>query len=145
MTITAEQIEITDKKSANVNYEKQLLFALVCLQISFPELYNLLSHEPDFISWNEDLFSEQVGLFTLTNEFEEIFANAKELEEFDEEWERILFKFAYSKGYSIAEITDCSRLLNFIKNDDAEMLSNVIKRTNVTSVGNNETTSQSQV
>ena len=143
MTITAEQIEITDKKSANVNYEKQLLFALVCLQISFPELYNLLAHEPDFISWNEDLFSEQVGLFTLTNEFEEIFANAKELEEFDEEWERILFKFAYFKGYSIAEITDCSRLLNFIKNDDSEMLSNVIKRTNVTSVGNNETTSQS--
>lgn len=144
MTITAEQIEITDKKSANVNQEKQLLFALVCLQISFPELYNLLAHEPDFISWNEDLFSEQVGLFTLTNEFEEIFANAKELEEFDEEWERILFKFAYFKGYSVAEITDCSRLLNFIKNDDAEMLSNVIKRTNVTSVGNIETSSQSR-
>lgn len=144
MTITAKQIEAREKNKKNINREKQLLFALVCLQISFPELYNLLAQEPDFISWNEDLFSEQVGLFTLTNDFEEIFSNAKELEEFDEEWERILFKFAYFKGYSVAEITDCSRLLNFIKSDDAEMLSNVIKRTNVTSVGNAEISNQSR-
>lgn len=138
MTITAEQIEIGDKKSVNKNHEKQLLFALVCLQISFPEIYNIVAIEPDFVTWNEDLLSEQIGLFASTDEFEKIFANATELEEFDEEWEQILFKFGYFKGYSIAEITNCSRFLNSIKVFDTELLNQVVKRTSVTSVGNAE-------
>jgi hypothetical protein len=138
MTITAEQIEISDKKSANINHEKQLLFALVCLQISFPEIYNLVAIESEFVTWNEDLLSEQIGLFASTDEFEKVFTNATELEEFDEEWERILFKFGYFKGYSIAEITNCSRFLNSIRVFDTALLDQVVKRTNVTSVGNTE-------
>ena len=31
------------------------MFALVCLQISFPEIYELLVRYPDFTSWNEDI------------------------------------------------------------------------------------------
>ena len=147
MAITAEQVSDQTEKSLDVNTEKQLLFALVCLQISMPDIYALLARDPDFSSWNEDTSTENLGLLETDRKFEEILENAKSLDEFDEDWEQVLLKFSYFKGYSISEITNCSKLLGHIRellkthNDGNELLKSVLKRTSVTSIGNDGITS----
>ena len=42
-----------DPKSQISSIEKQVSFAIVCLQIAFPSIYNLLADHPDFQSWDE--------------------------------------------------------------------------------------------
>lgn len=142
MAITADQVSESPREDVNINSEKQLLFALVCLQISMPDIYSLLAREPDFASWNKDTITENLGLMDVDSKFDKILAIAKDLEEFDEPWEQTLLEFGYFKGYPISEITNCSRLLSYLQelflksDDDLELLKSVIKRTNVTSISN---------
>jgi hypothetical protein len=143
MAITAEQVSEKGSVKENLNSEKQLLFALTCLQIAMPDIYGLLAKETDFLSWNEDTLTENLGLVEADDKFDKLFSSAKDLEEFDEEWEQVLLRFGYFKGYSISEITNCSRLLSYVQNvllkpdsDGYELLRSVIKRTSVTSIGN---------
>ena len=39
-----------------------LLFSLVCLQISFPDIYDLLSSNPEFLKWDEETAFEVTKL-----------------------------------------------------------------------------------
>ena len=140
MAITAEKISRKQKSSPGDIHEKQLLFSLVCLQISMPDIYALIAREPEFYSWTLDTVNEDLGLLEIDENFEAIFQNAKERDEFDEEWEQALLKFGHFKGYKLSEITDCSKLLAYLReeivNDEGslQLFRNVIKQTSVTSI-----------
>ena len=44
--------EDVDELLGNEN-QATIMFALVCLQVAFPDIYNLLNNYPDFWNWNE--------------------------------------------------------------------------------------------
>ena len=68
--------------------EKLVNYAMVCIQIAYPYIYNQLCEEPDFKSWNEKIASK-LKLRPLTEDETE---RLNSTEEFDEEWEKVVFR-----------------------------------------------------
>ena len=63
-------------------------YALVNIQIAYPPIYSLLVKEPNFITWGEKI-AMQLNLPQLD---ETVQAKLNDQEEFDEDWEKILFR-----------------------------------------------------
>ena len=140
-----------EKLEIDEDDQKFLMFALVCLQIAFPAIYSLLNKKPNFASWNDmDAFLEtkrseedKEGLF------EREFNNAKQTDDFNEEWEQALFKICYVRPRLRSRVTDISKFFSFIKDDllsdnqdlIGESIKQILIQTSVTSV---ESTDQVQ-
>mgnify|MGYP001307182578 CR=1 FL=1 len=133
-----------------------LMFSLVCLQISYPEVYDLLDRKPDFTKWDDDFSSritqkKEEGLDEVEKEkFITQFKLAKATDDFNEKWEEALYRICYTKPRYRAHVKEMSRLLTYIKDeilkdikdDDIEtFIASVLQQTSVTSV---KTTDQSQ-
>ena len=130
--------------------DDMLMFAIVCLQIKYPDIYDLLAKHPNFKDWDEDI------AFQITHKKEEIdkelsktykkdFEQFIKLEEFNEPWEQALFRVCYIKPRYRRRATDISKLLNYIdktilveKNTDQKM-QDVIIKTGVTAVSTSDT------
>ena len=141
--IFLEDSEENEKILKNIS-KKTLLFSLVCIQIAYPNIYELLIAYPNFIAWDENL------AFSLTklkeeeesDKFNRDFKNAKETDEFDEEWEQALFRICFITPRYYKNVVKISKLLNFIKDEVLkdteeeleEIISQVISETSVTSV-----------
>jgi hypothetical protein len=97
---------------------KQLLITLVCLQISFPKLYNLIVKYPIFYEWDDE-FVHRVTDTTISQsqETQTALQRAMELDEedFDETWEQSLFKILWSNGWHKNRIIEISKALSIIK------------------------------
>ena len=114
--------------------DKQVNFALVCLQIIYPLVYNTLLEYPNFRQWgdtNEGANSEGKTLVKKLSLQELTEAEQKKLDkqgkDFDEPWERILFRVCLKDNYLSSRVVDISRLLNKIsdivpkgESDDAD-------------------------
>ena len=124
MDYTSKEIKQKNNETIDPLLEKKLLFAMVCLQISMQDVYNLVATETNYWSWKDSTILSYLGLIETDQKFDEILANAKETEYFDDEWEQALLRFSYIKGYNIAEITDCSRLLNYLKDEILNKVNN---------------------
>ena len=99
---------------------KLLNFAFVCMQIAYPYIYNQLSEEPDFKHWNESI-AAKLKLRKLTAEEQESLNAA---EEFDEEWEKILYRMCQKETHTSNRVFQVSSLLNKIAaivNNDAQL------------------------
>ncbi len=116
--------------------DKTLNFALVCMQIAYPYIYNQLTEEADFKKWDEGV-AAKLKLRLLTD------AEKKSLdatEEFDEEWEKVLFRMCQKEIYLSNRVFSVSGLLNKIAeiiNDDdhlGEIVSAVIELSAVTNL-----------
>lgn len=107
--------------------DKLINYALVCVQIAYPYIYNQLSEEPDFKNWNSKIASK-LKLRPLTEEETE---RLNATEEFDEEWEKIVFRMCQKETYLSNRSFYVSALLNkiaeFINNDD--QLGDIIEAT----------------
>ena len=46
-----------EDKNSNINSkdEKMLLFAILCLQIAFPDIYSVLERDPNFREWDKNV------------------------------------------------------------------------------------------
>lgn len=97
-------------EAANDTKSKLINFALVCLQIAYPYIYNQLTDEPDFKSWNENIASK-LKMRQLT-EAEKQSLNATT--EFDEEWEKIVFRMCQKETFLSNRVFQVSSLLNKI-------------------------------
>lgn len=115
---------------------KSINFALVCMQICYPAVYNALIHEPDFLKWNETL-AKKLSLQSLTDE------EKRKLEmqdEFDEEWEQTLFRLCLKDYFLSSRVLDISRMLNKIsalippEENAGEIVASVIRLSAVTNV-----------
>lgn len=107
--------------------EKLINYALVCIQIAYPYIYNQLTEEPDFKKWNDKIASK-LKLRTLTEEETE---RLNATEEFDEDWEKIVFRMCQKETYLSNRVFSVSTLLgkiaDIVNND--EQLGEIIEAT----------------
>ena len=112
--INSEVLESEIKENQN----KLLNFALVCMQIAYPYIYNQLAEEPNFKQWSESI-AARLRLRKLTVEEQE---SLDATEEFDEEWEKVLFRMCQKETHLSNRAFQVSGLLNkiatIINNDD---------------------------
>lgn len=106
-------IEQTETKTDNEDFKKwkDVMFALVCLQIQYPRVYDALRGEPDLPGWNEK--SAQAMHLPALKEDEK--KKLAELEEFDEEWEQVLFRLCRGDAFLEARALRISQTLNRVK------------------------------
>ena len=107
--------------------DKLINYALVCIQIAYPYIYNQLSEEPDFKAWNEKIASK-LKLRPLTDDEVE---RLNSTEEFDDEWEKVVFRMCQKETYLSNRVFCVSALLNKIAeivNND-EQLGDIIEST----------------
>ena len=116
-----EDSDDEDIISNDVMTERQLQFALVCLQIASSDVYSLLSANPDFEKWDNDLaFSYTQKKEEQDPKFAENFELLTKEELFDEEWEKSLYRICYANPRERAKATDLSRFFNFLNNNLGE-------------------------
>lgn len=98
--------------------DKLINYSLVCIQIAYPYIYNQLTEAPDFKSWNETIASK-LKLRPLTAQESEVLDKT---EEFDEEWEKIVFRMCQKETFLSNRAFSVSTLLNkiaeIVGNDD---------------------------
>lgn len=124
-----------DARSQPLLAGKELNFALVCMQIAYPYIYNQLTEEPDFKNWN-DRIASRLKLRPLT-EVEK--ASLDSVEEFDEEWEKVLFRMCQKETYLSTRTFSVSGLLNKIAGlvgNDAELGSAIASTLELSAVTN---------
>lgn len=107
--------------------DKTLNFALVCMQIAYPYIYNQLSEEPDFKKWNESV-TTKLKLRQLTESEKE---SLDVTDEFDDEWEKVLFRMCQKEIYLSNRVFSVSGLFNKIADvvNDDEHLGDIIAST----------------
>ena len=138
-----------DEQDKRITEEKEkfLLFSLLCLQIAYPAIYSLLNIKPDFTSWNDDFaFSETKKKEESEPEFETEFNNAKQTEDFDEEWEQSLFRICYIRPRLKLRSAEISKFFSYIKDDllegsenfIGEIITDILTQTSVTSITTND-------
>ncbi len=117
-------------------YELVVNFGLVCIQIAYPKVYQILIEEPDYKGWNEKTAKK----LRLPELLEGQAIALKETTEFDEEWETILFRICQKEPYLASRAFQISLLLNYLSEiipvelDFGEEISKIIGTSAVTSV-----------
>lgn len=97
-----------------------LNFFLVSLQIAYPKIYNIIVENNDFTAWNESIALN----YNLKPLDENAYSKLNQMEEFDEEWEKILFRLCETDFYLKQKALNISSLLNMIKEIVENSLSN---------------------
>ncbi len=136
---TLSLLNIIDKQKQNEAkqpYELVVNFGLVCIQIAYPKIYLALLEDINYKDWNEKT-AKKMRLTELT-EAQSI--ALKDVTEFDEEWETILFRICQREPYLSSRAFQISQLLNFISElipediDFSDELAKIIGTSAVTSV-----------
>ena len=135
------------KKESHRSDDKKdlLLFSLVCLQISFPDIYDLLSSNPEFLKWDEETAFEVTKGAEVkdADKFKRDLDIVSGKEDFDKGWEQALFRICYTKPRYRTRATDISKFFNYLRSrllsdlDEEEIfkiIDDVISQTAVTSV-----------
>ena len=125
---------------------KLLLFSLICLQIAFPDIYKHLVGQPDFETWDAAwAFSITLGKEEDEKSFEKSYSAVQETEDFDEDWERALYRVCFISPRYRARVDDISKLLSYIKDtilsdhkDHGQIIAEVLSETAVTSVSSTD-------
>lgn len=127
--------------------EKFLLFSLLCLQIAYPPIYSLLVQEPDFIKWDDALaFSTTKRSEERDEAFQGEFENAQKTDDFNEDWEKVLYRICYERPRLKPRVADISKFFSYIKDDllaerqeiIGETLAKILSQTSVTSVSSSD-------
>jgi hypothetical protein len=99
-----------DLSATQEQQNKVLNYALVCLQIAYPYIYNQLTEEPDFKNWNDKVASK-LKLRALT---EKELDRLNTTEEFNEDWEKVVFRMCQKETHLSNRVFSISMLLNKI-------------------------------
>ena len=124
------------KGSKELSNEKLLGFAMVCLQISYPMIYNNLLEDSNFAEWNEQT-AIKLKLDKLTAEQLDRLNNT---DEFDDDWEKILFRMCQKETYCSNRVFNISQLLNKVKDlipsgqDLGQTLESILEQSAVTNL-----------
>lgn len=97
-----------DEQQNEIENEKIIGFAMVCLQIAYPYVYNKLIEDSNFVNWNDET-ALKLDLESLTDIQKE---RLNSTSEFDEPWEKVLFRMCQKETYSKNRVFQISRLLN---------------------------------
>ena len=131
-------------KDQEFNLEAKIInFALVCIQVAYSDIYTLLANNPCFISWDNQTARD----FRLPEVAEEKLTELAELEEFDEEWEQVLYRACQQNTFLSARAEQISKILNLIRelipdNKDPEkfktQMTAIVKFSAITNVSNHD-------
>ncbi len=98
-----------------------IMFAMVCLQTAQPDVYNLLAEYPDFTKWDDEIaFKVTQGKEMQEETFQENYDQAIKSDDFDEDWEKALFKICYLNPTSRRQTNNISRFFSVLKDKYAE-------------------------
>ncbi len=117
-------------------HELLINYALVCIQIAYPKIYDMIMQEPSFKEWNEQT-AKRLRLPELTEAQIAVLNNAAE---FDEEWEKVLFRKCQQDPYMASRSFQVSQLLNYLlelvpeQMNFSDEISRIIRFSAVTSV-----------
>ena len=117
-------------------YEKLINIGLVCCQVAYPYIYNLLCDEPDYKNWDDGI-AAKLKLNKLT---EEELDDLDNTEEFDDDWEKVLFRACQRDPYLSNSTFKISDLLNEIAKqlpedkDLGETINSLLALSSVTNV-----------
>ena len=100
-----------DEEQNEIENEKLIGFAMVCLQIAYPYVYNKLIEDSNFVTWNDET-ALKLDLESLSDIQKE---RLNSTSEFDEPWEKVLFRMCQKETYSKNRVFQISRLLNKVK------------------------------
>lgn len=79
-----------------IQKSKTIVFALICIQTAFPQIYNLLSEVPNFIAWDKSLADDlQITITEST-----IPQSIQDEWIITREWEKILYVYSRNNGLS---------------------------------------------
>ncbi len=113
-----------------------IFFGLVCIQISYPVIYNLLFKEPNFLQWDSSFARNQgIKIEDIDKENDEI-----EIYGIEEEWEKVIYKLSQTNEYLMKNLFNIINLLTLIKNLSTdensleECISSLISMTSITSI-----------
>ena len=122
----------------------------MCLQIAYPQIYSLLESNPNFVEWDREFaFVHTKKIEEKEPDFLTEFNNACQTEDFNDDWEKAIFRIYYIRPRLKARSTDISKFFNYIKdellNDQKDIVGDiVIEVLNETSVTNVASTDQTQ-
>ena len=124
INIISKETTDTDETQFNDDYVLLINFALICVQIAYPALYKILCSESDFKKWDQNMVNS-LKLRALT---ENELLKLNESEEFDEEWEKVLFRICERDNYLTNRVVQISQLFNLIAKllPDGEDLGNAL-------------------
>lgn len=109
ITIINQEIDDSGTEAKDSDY-LLINFGLICIQIAYPQIYKCLSLDGDFKKWNE-AFATKLKLRVLApHEIEKL----NKSEEFDEEWEQIVFRICEKDTYLSNRASQISQLLNLL-------------------------------
>ena len=106
------QIMDDDEENEKDNNNIILLFAVLGIQVSYPQIFRLLTQNPDYLGWNEK-FGNKIGL-DLSKTKENI-ENVGESELTDETWEQIIWGFCQEDPYLKVKCFNILELFNFLR------------------------------
>lgn len=124
--------------------EAMVMFAMVCLQIAHPEIYQLFADNPNFREWNEDLaYRETQKKEEADKNWTKNFEQAKNTDNFNEDWEQCLFRVCYTNPRRRAKASAISEFISifdeqFNQKEIISMIESALGQTAVTSVSSKE-------
>ena len=140
--IVLDDDEIDDENDVN----KIILFATLGIQISYPEIFRLLTQNPNYLDWNKEFGNKiNVDLDEIIEEIQKV----GESELTDEPWEQLIWgvcqkdPFLKVKAYNILELFNFLR--EIYENDKEslhEQLSSVLEFAAITNVDDDLATKQ---
>lgn len=98
------------EQNKHEKYELLINFGLVCTQIAYPKLYSFLIQEPDYKAWSENT-AKKYRLPEISESQEAILEGT---DEFDEEWEKVLFRKCINDPYLSQKVFTISQFFNFM-------------------------------
>ena len=132
LTNSLSLMNILDKQKKNNNINdvskyKLLLFYIVCCQVAYPKIYDVILENPDIINtWNEDLAFEVTQKkeeqdINFNNSFEEI----KKQEFGDERWEQSLYRICYADTNLKSNFFQVVNFIKVLIEDDNNLENNM--------------------
>ncbi len=127
----------SEDNALNDDLELLINFALVSIQVAYPTIYRLLVTHADFDKWDESI-AVKLDLKPLNETTKQKLSS---IEEFDEEWEQILFRICETDYFLKKRALNISRLLNLLRTliakkglDIEETIDSIISLSSVTSL-----------
>lgn len=128
--------DLDDNELGKSRQDKLINFGLVCIQIAYPNLYHLIMQEPNYVEW-DDKVANKLQLKKLTADQIE---RLDDTDEFDEDWEKVVFRVCMGDPFLNRNIYNVSNLLNTIRDlitdeqDFAAVMESVLSLSAVTDV-----------
>jgi len=106
------QIMDDDEDNEKDNDNIILLFAVLGIQVSYPQIFRLLTQNPDYLNWNEK-FGNKIGLdlSKIKNDIDSV----GESELIDENWEKIIWGFCQKDPFLKVKCFNILELFNFLR------------------------------